>query len=165
MRLGGKSLESIAAVMVPKVTRERVRQILKKVEDREGISLPHRSIPVLKKVETTCQFPGCGKKILLYPSYYRGEGMHGCCMEHRKKLRHTKYVNPDGTRMTLAEKYRWIYHNVPGRKEMQAKASAAYHKKMMADPKYREKLKKYARAYVERKKAALKLKEKNKWKY
>lgn len=160
MRIEKKmTLEAIAASLTPRITRERVRQILERLELREGIELPHNFFR--EKVTTTCHKEGCGEKITLVASLYRGEGRHGCSVAHRF-IKPTKYVNPDGTPMTVAEKYRWIYHNVPGRKESMIKSAKAWHYRELAKKgTYYERYTKYQREYQNKRNAKKRLSQAN----
>lgn len=148
----GMTLNEIGAAMVPQISRERARQIIAKIEDREGIKFERtgNTKKFFPMVTVHCEL--CPLKWEIKQYFYdhsKTKLFH--CKEHYH-LR-TKYLKEDGTRMTPAEINRWRYHHMPGRKLKQKLATVKYHKRRMVnDRDYRERFKKYHREYQQKKK-------------
>lgn len=146
MREQGATLQEIGDAMRPRVTRERVRQILSEFERTTGrtISIPFR-VPDL--VILNCRV--CNEEIAVRPSEFRGYGAHACGLHLYKRT--SKYLKPDGTPMTRTEIARWRYHNVPGEKRRIMTHSYEWKKKKIASsPEYHEKVMNFHRKYREK---------------
>lgn len=148
LRLDGKTLEQIAALMKPSLTRERVRQILERVSNREGITF-EKQYKKTTKVATTCKF--CGEGMVVNPSAFK-EGMN-----YHKACKRSKWLHEDGTPMTHVEVWNWRYHNDPVKRASHKASMKAWYEKMKKDPEklenHRKRQKVYVTKYQNKKKA------------
>lgn len=101
------------------ISRERVRQILSKIDKENNlglakINLKYRTKPV-RYVSRNCVI--CGKVMVIKESQIRKGNRHRTC---------NKWVNPDGTKMTEAQIQNFRYHNDPAYKERARKRMAEY---------------------------------------
>lgn len=105
------TLEQIA--VKESISRERVRQILRNIEKREGIIIanPHTHTP---NVNTQCKT--CGQAFSVYGSTFRRKGNHYCELHKGGK----KYSYPSNC-VTAKQKNRfrsyWRYHHDPSFRE------------------------------------------------
>lgn len=146
MRLENMTLEQIGASFTPQITRERVRQIIKKIVDDSGIELDIDSRKTkLPPVITTCKV--CGEELVREVYVFKGHGKH-----RHVNCQGSKYINPDGSKMSSKEKARYIYYNNPARKQSIKTSTAKWsNKKYKTDPAWREKQIKYRAEWTKKK--------------
>ncbi len=135
------TLEEIA--VVEGVTRERIRQILTRVEKVAGVTFPHQighQRKRLKRIEVPCDEPGCSETIEVTErgnTERLAKGKKKYCEVHKvERMWYGKWARkvPGWKQMTYREQQNWKYHNDPGFK---ARHSASVRKWM--DKQKREK--------------------------
>lgn len=152
-KMDGMTVRAIGLSLNPPVTFQRVQQILRRISIQEGIVFPYGRTRRLARITVPCCKHGCWKTVTLKERDFVQDKKYACCQKHRVYT--TKYVNPDGTPMSVREKAKWSYHNNPERRAAQLKASLKYHRRMMREsPAYRLKLKEYSERYYARKRSA-----------
>jgi len=135
------TLEQIAARLKPKITRERVRQILLQITAELGIEFPNKyNHP--DNISTDCLV--CGAEIVLrYACQFRGHGKHRC-LEH-KYVR--KYLSKEDAKIAQLEHSKWRYHNDPKFRAACIKASRKWHEKVKNTPEFKAKEKAYQKIW------------------
>ncbi len=141
MKLAGMSLEDIAKTTEPRITRERVRQILAKITKDEGIVFPRAtSKNRTRRVETECTI--CFNPLLLTERMFKGHGHH----RHWECVKQ-KFTKPDGTIMDRNEKARHRWHTDPKRRVAMKKSYYKWLKKKRKDPEWRKRYNAYQNSY------------------
>lgn len=143
------------------VSRERIRQILVKVQEAEGVVFPRYVAPrgrrVAMRVAVSCTEPGCLNKIENTEGFFkRFPNKKFKCQEHiKKRAAYGKmYGNEEEwKKMSKQERDRWKYRNVRVVRERQRSASSKWYFTMAQNPAYKEKVKAYFKEYYKRKRA------------
>lgn len=148
----GLTLQQIGERFVVPLSRERIRQILCRIERREGITILRHTAgrptsPLVKTVCSTCQ-----TEIVIKERRLQAHKRHYCSRKcQREGMR--KYFNTDGTPMTKGEKDKWAYHNNPKRRDAQNKATMAYYNRKKTDPVFIARNNAYQKEYHRKKRA------------
>lgn len=151
----GMTLQKVGDVLG--VSRERVRQIIIRLEKREGIKIarPGRGAkkpPVL--VATRCIF--CNSIVEVAERQYKHNKPTKTyrCKEHKHILMRSKRILelcPEWPTMSNGQKQKWRYDNDPEWRAKHAAAVKKYHDSIKNDPVNKAKLKEYNKEYVARK--------------
>lgn len=148
LRLDGLTLEEVAARITPPITRERVRQILERVSRREGVVFPKYPRQKQEPKTKPCKFCGEPKKVFGKAAEEGKEVYHRGC--HK-----SKYLHPDGTKMTKNEISRLRWRTDEARRKKHAALMKKRYLEIMADPELkkhrREKEAVYAKRWHEKK--------------
>lgn len=121
------------------VTRERVRQILVRAEQKYNIQLPHGFNSTFKKEEpivVAFRCVVCGK-IKEVPEDRKDAWHNKFCKEHSMgKYGYNAWKTTGAKWWAMADKERsyWVYHNDPAKKQMVSKSAHKAREKMKADP-------------------------------
>lgn len=114
------------------ITRERVRQIVKTYFSPENFAAFHAvDMRKVKPAERVCSF--CSK------SFTTKNHARIFCSNRCFGLSHRKFNVPDEVRAQgKAAVVRWVYHNVPGKKELRNKRTLIWYRKARQDPEWRK---------------------------
>ena len=138
MRLNqGLTLEEIGIKLKPKISRERVRQILKQITSEFGIEFPCNG----SFVETACK--KCAAMTRIRTCHFRGHGHHNC----PKHTGFYKYSTDEERSEAIRAKSILKYNTNPDFKARRKRANAKWYATVKDDPVYRAKQLKYSRKY------------------
>lgn len=137
------------------ITRERVRQILTKVEQREGIRFPSyvATKEVVIMVATRCAV--CGSMTEVRNDKHDSKKQY-FCLAHKKTNPHSlRFILkcPNWKNMSKSERARWKYRNDPAFIEKLKASQRKYHNSVKHTPEFKERNRKNQKAYHARKRA------------
>lgn len=124
---------------VLKISRERVRQILRQITNETGITFPKNKSATF--VDTRCKF--CNVQISVYQFAFQGHGHHNC----REHLYRKKYKTPEDAAKAKYNRNQWRYDNDPEYKRRRLAATMRYYHKTKHDPVRMAKHRTYTKNY------------------
>lgn len=136
----------IGALQKPKITGERVRQILAQLADETGIEIPS-FVKVSQMITTHCVV--CNKELIKPRSQFKRHGFHKC-MSHIRK-----YYTLEEQRAASAKRSNWRYHNDPAFRAKHVEYVKKYHLRTKDDPEVKRKFNAYQASYKRKKKTVL----------
>lgn len=136
------------------ITRERVRQIVMKIEMREGIKVARPGHNKKKgSLRTAAHCFICNAIVEVIARHYNPKKNYRCEKHKHIRMKDRRLYDmcPEWPNMTTAQRQSWRYHNDPVWRERHAKSVAAYHKRVQGTDEYKAKQRAYLKEYHARK--------------
>jgi len=147
MRIDEKlTLQQIGDRLTPKITRERVRQILKEISLKTGATFPSSVVHEQTTMTTHCKF--CNAEVLIRTCFFKAHGKHNCKLHQNRQ----KYSTAEEALNAHLKLQRTRYQTDPDFRSRHAKSVKKWYLKVKNDPEFKRKRAEYIKNYHSKKK-------------